>query len=252
MNKIIKAELYKYKRLTSFWIFIICIFLWYLLLLITFSEKNPNIFIQTSLGYGSLFFVVVMAMSAMMIGHGFSQRTHLYEIMSGNRPMKIIISKIISSGLIVATIVSLIHLLYIFFILLFIDGNITNQSIYREILFITMIYRCSIVSVLLTLIFRSNISILISYIILEMEMIILLIYGLINNNFKEIMEYMESFVGKSPIPRIFNILFTSIQIQKINSIPVNSEVVTDVILGFVITVSALIFITYRQYKKKDF
>ena len=63
---------------------------------------------------------------------------------------------------------------------------------------------------------------------------------------------MESFVGKSPIPRIFNILFTSIQIQKINSIPVNSEVVTDVILGFVITVSALIFITYRQYKKKDF
>ena len=93
MNRLIKSELKKDLQLTYYWGFILGIVLMQILLCFS-DDMNSINFVQSQLG--EFFIILPMMMTAFIAGRGFSQRTNMYDIMMGNRPLKIIVSKLLS------------------------------------------------------------------------------------------------------------------------------------------------------------
>lgn len=244
MNKLIKSEINKDKHITGFWIFILGI----VVLMYTnplFSEdKSVMGFVDYQAS--ELFPILVMMTTAFLTGRGFSYRTNMYDIMIGNRPIKIIVSKVLSIGFMTTAIVSAASL-SCFFVSCAIDSSHFSDALIKEFVVLVVILRAAFTGVLMTLVFRSLASIAFVYIRIMLESIILLIYGSINGNLNNI---MDTFRG---VPRIFDILFYSNQLSSISEkAGISSETVVNVFGGLGISMIAWGAIAYYLYKHRDF
>ena len=187
-----------------------------------------------------------MMTTAFLTGRGFSYRTNMYDIMIGNRPIKIIVSKVLSIGFLTTAIVSAASL-SCFFVSCAIDSSHFSDALIKEFVVLVVILRAAFTGVLMTLVFRSLASIAFVYIRIMLESIILLIYGSIHGNLNNI---MDTFRG---VPRIFDILFYSNQLSSISEkAGISSETVVNVFGGLGISMIAWGAIAYYLYKHRDF
>jgi hypothetical protein len=244
MNKLIKSEMNKNKHITGYWIFIMGIVLLMFTVPLFGEDKSVMGFIDNQCS--ELFVILVMMTTAFLTGRGFSQRTNMYDIMIGNRPMRIITSKVIAIGVTTTAIVSLGSLIG-FFISCAIDSSHFSYALAKEFVCLLVMFRAAVTGVLMTLVFRSLASIALVYCRIMLESIALLIYGSIHGNLNNI---MDSFRG---VPRIFDILFYSNQLSSIcEKYTLDPDVVINVVGGFGITVVFWGVLAYYLYKHRDF
>ena len=242
MNRLIKSELKKDLQLTYYWGFILGIVLMQILLCFS-DDMNSINFVQSQLG--EFFIILPMMMTAFIAGRGFSQRTNMYDIMMGNRPLKIIVSKLLSIGFITACIISFISLSF-FFVISLVNSTGFNDAFIKEMMFILLIYKAAFAGVLLALCFRSLASIAIVYLRVMLESIILVVYGSIKGNLSDIMDSLRG------TPRIFDLLFYSNQISMISEGSPSADSLINILSGFAIMLLVWGGITYLLYKHKDF
>ncbi len=243
MNRLIKSEMMRDGKIMGFWCFIIGMTAFIFLTAFTADEKSSIGFINSLLDASII--ILIMMFAAYITGHGYSQRTNMYEVMMGNRPLKIIISKCISVGVVIASIVSFI-IVTGFVVSSLISSKGIGEALPRLILFIAVLFRASITAVLITMSVRSIGAIALVYFRFMIEMFVVLIYGAMAGNVNEI---METGVG---MPRIFNILFYQNQLGNILPDGATAYNVINVISGFIIAVIFWGTVVYYLYKKKDF
>ena len=112
MGKLVKAEIFRMKRINSFWIF--SLFLWLTALAIPFinhADSAITYFNGSLVSDGAVMFMMIALSAAFFTGRGYYHRTSMYEVMAGNSPIRIILSKILSIALPITLIIFIPHLI---------------------------------------------------------------------------------------------------------------------------------------------
>ena len=156
MGKLVKAELFRMKRVNSFWIF--SLLLWLIALAIPFINHADSVISYFNMGMvsgGAVMFLMIAIMAAFFTGRGYYHRTSMYEVMAGISPIRIIVSKILSIALPVALIIYLPHLIGLG-VACCMNSEGLGDVLKREPLFLLVCLRVSIFGVLLTVIVKSK------------------------------------------------------------------------------------------------
>ncbi|SEF42323.1 hypothetical protein SAMN04487934_101115 [Eubacterium ruminantium] len=243
MNRLIKCEMNRNKKLSGFWYFTVGIGLFILLTAFLSEERSSGAFVASI--YNTAYVIIAMMFASYLTGHGYSQRTNMYEIMIGNRPMKIIISKCISVGVTVALILSVLAAAGFGISSLF-STKAFDFGISRLLLFMVIMLRSSLCGVLITMCFRSMASMAIVYFRLMAEIFVIMIYGAINGNMSEI---LNAGLG---VPKILYYLFYTNQFEFILAKNLSAQMIIYVFGGLIISVLLWGSVVYYLYKKKDF
>jgi ABC-type transport system involved in multi-copper enzyme maturation permease subunit len=172
MGKLIKAELYRTKKVNGFWVFAFFIILYMAAVPFVTSEKadSAETFFAGSLSNIAVGSLLIALMASYIVGRGYHHRTCMYEVMAGNSPMRIILSKLFSIALPIALIVYVAHLIG-----LGIACTMSTQGIgdvlAREPLFFLVLLRYTSFGVLLTMCVKSLLGTGLTYIRLLLESI---------------------------------------------------------------------------------
>ena len=111
MGKLIRAELFRTRKINGFWVFTFFISLYMMVLpFVTVKADSAMTFFQGTLEGMAVAAMLIAMMPAYIMGRGYYHRTCMYEVMAGNSPFRIIFSKLISIALLISLIVFVSHL----------------------------------------------------------------------------------------------------------------------------------------------
>ena len=243
MTRLMRCEINRNKKLHGTWYFLVGIGLFIFLTAFLSDERTSGNFVASM--YNTAYVIIAMMFAAYLTGHGYSQRTNMYEIMIGNRPMKIIVSKCISIGVIIALLISVLAATGFGISCVFSTKGF-DYALPRLLLFMVIMLRASITAVLMTMCFRSMASMAFVYFRLMAEVFFIMIYGAIKGNMNEL---LNTGLG---VPKVLYYLFYSNQFEYILAESVDVQMILYVFGGFIISVLLWGSVVYYLYKKKDF
>ena len=159
MNRLLKAEWYRMTKLMRFWLMVLVLILFGAVVPFIDKPANAGEYLMIAGSDSAMLMIVFVAMiSSVLTAIVFGNRTVYYEVMSGKRPMKIIISKCLVIG---GTITGIMCLGYLVAVAIFGSikgyGEMTNVCT-RLLIFFVVILHSSIVGVLIVTTFRSAIG----------------------------------------------------------------------------------------------
>ena len=251
MGKLIKAELYRNRKVNGFWIFTICMALMMIAVPFTTGEKVDSAvsFFQLSMSGITVFMMMASLMASYITGRGYYHRTSMYEVMAGNSPLRIILSKIFSIAVPTALIVFLSHMIGVA-IAATMNSEGLGDILVKEPLFFLTLLRATIFGVLLTMIVKSMVGTALVYVRSIVETIGLMIASAITG--KELM-YDEgtdlAVIGNGG--EILNTICISQQGTVLMQ-PIGGTMIAEVLLGFLGEVLLWGIISYIIYSRKDY
>ena len=250
MGKLIKAELYRTKRITGFWICVFFVFVAMIGLPFVnqYEVNSAETFYLNTMSAIAVLGMLISLMSAYITGRGYYHRTCMYEVMAGNSSLRIILSKCISIALPVTLVVYIPHLIGLA-IACGINSEGISDILEREPFLLLTILRMSCFGVLITMCVRSMLGPVLVYVRIVLESIGLIIASAITGN--DLMEGGADLVTSSSAGTILNTACLSQQGTLLSG-PVDSSVVLQVLIGFVIEVLLWGVISYIIYEKKDY
>ena len=249
MGKLVKAEIFRMKRINSFWIF--SLLLWLTALAIPFinhADSAITYFNGSLVSDGAVMFMMIALSAAFFTGRGYYHRTSMYEVMAGNSPIRIILSKILSIALPITLIIFIPHLIGLG-VACGMNSDGIGDILKREPLFFLVCLRVSTFGVLLTMIVKSMGGTALVYVRLLIETFGLMIASSITGN--DLMEGGADLVVSSSAGTILNNVCLSQQGLQLTA-PLTGSVVLQIVLGFVGEVLLWGVISYIIYSKKDY
>lgn len=252
MGKLIKAELYRTKRVNGFWVFVLFIVLYMAVFPFTpaYNVDSAKSFFAASMSMTAIGAMLIALMSSYIVGRGYHHRTSMYEVMSGNSPLRIILSKLLSVALPVALIVYLAHLAGLGIACTMSTDSI-GDVLQREPLFFLTMLRYTSFGVLITICVKSLLGTGLTYVRLLLESIGMIIASAITGT--DLMEdtFSADLVVSNTTSKILNTSFLSQQGVLLTS-PMSSSVVWQSIVGFTLELLLWGGIAYLIYAKKDY
>ena len=252
MGKLIKAELYRTKKVNGFWVFALFIFLFMAAVPFVASEKadSAETFFAGSLSNIAIGSMLIALMASYIVGRGYHHRTCMYEVMAGNSPMRIILSKLLSIALPIALIVFVAHLIGLGIACTMSTKGI-GDVLEREPLFFLVLLRYTIFGVLLTMCVKSLVGTGLTYFRLVLESIGMIVASAITGT--DLMEdaLNADLVVGNTTSTILNTAFLSQQGVLLSS-PMSSSVVWQVVTGFVLELLLWGGIACFIYSRKDY
>lgn len=252
MGKLIKAELYRTKRVNGFWVFVLFIVLYAAVFPFTpaYNADSAKTFFTASMSMTAIGAMLIALMSSYIVGRGYHHRTSMYEVMSGNSPLRIILSKLLSVALPVALIVYLAHLAGLGIACTMSTDSI-EDVLQREPLFFLTLLRYTSFGVLITICVKSLLGTGLTYVRLLLESIGMIIASAITGT--DLMEdtFSADLVVSNTTSKILNTSFLSQQGVLLAS-PMSSSVVWQSIIGFTLELLLWGGIAYLIYAKKDY
>lgn len=245
MSKHIKAEWYRITHTQPY-------FRWYVIVgiiivimpVLAFPKAFENDLctaLMNSLGgMGFIMSALLSVITAVMTANIYMSRLHYYEVMDGASVHKIILSKLITHFSVI-TVFYVLPSCILFGIIYGLNGGGEMKSIpLFFLLYIINMYHLSLRSVLLSIIVRSfNGSTLVSYIPIILE---LMPYMLLINLMPEHSETIQ---------KIFN-FFPTVQLMCLPMPEYTTQFTAAVIIGFIVSMTALYALAYYVYSKTDF
>ena len=243
MNKLIRGEIYRTKRINIIWVILIMIGGLAMASPFLNEAKTAREFFTNYVSSGSVFIIFLPMLTAFIAGRAYMQRTAMYEIMAGYSPEKILVSKCIAIALPVT---------FIFWAFGFagmgiaagMDSTGFSDAIPKMFLVFLIFLRASLFGVMVTACIRSMGSIAVVYGRGMIEMIILIIYSSVSAEGS--ME--EDFIASDNI--LINHLLS--EQPSILSKPVSTSGVLQSVLGLVIEVCFWAVIYWFVNKKCDY
>ncbi len=247
MNRLMKAEWYRARKSSGImkWLFIISIFL----LAITFMEYDSakNITASSYLllfeeNVAPLILLFMTVIAALFAGMPFNNKTALYEVMAGNKPSKIILSKL----LVVVPLVSIVFTGLVVIVTGVLQlangtGELKQMPLRLLILFVAVVH-ISTISVLAVTAVRSILGIGIAFLRFAVfdSALIILIQVLIEDSYD-----IETV-------RKVCLWFTGSQITSLGMETIPSYFIVAAIAGFVIEAVIWYVISYIGYRRRKF
>lgn len=251
MGKLIKAELYRTKKVNGFWVFT-----FFIALYMTAAPfvSAPNVesaetFFVSSMSMLSVGAMLISLMAAYIAGRGYHHRTCMYEVMAGNGSMRIILSKLLSIALPIALIVYAAHLVGLGIACTMSTQGI-SEVLKQEPLFLLSLLRYTLFGVLLTMCVKSMLGPVLVYVRLLLETIGLLIASAVTS--QDLMdETFNAASSDSFLSTILNVTCLSKQGVILTS-PMSPDVVWQSLGGFAIELLLWGGIAYLVYSRKDY
>ena len=251
MGKLIKAELYRNRKVNGFWIFTVCMALMMIAVPFTTGDKvdSASAFFRQSMSGITVSLMLASLMAAYITGRGYYHRTSMYEVMAGNSPLRIILSKIISIAFPTALIVFLSHLIGVA-IAATMNSDGLGDILVKEPLFFLALFRATIFGVLLTMIVKSMVGTALVYVRSIVETIGIMIASAITGKDLMFDDGTDLAVaGDGGV--ILNTLCLSQQGTVLMQ-PIGGTMIAEVVLGFVGEVLLWGIISYIIYSRKDY
>ena len=250
MGKLMKAELFRTKRITGFWV---CVFFITLMMSVVpfINDTKAHSAQSFSMGTFEIFAILgmmVALMAAYITGRGFHHRTCMYEVMAGNSSLRIILSKCFSIALPISLVVYLPHLVGLA-VACGINSEGISEVLSREPLFFLTILRMTCFGTLLTLCVRSMAGPVLVYVRLVLESLGMIVVSAITG--QDLMEGGADLVTANTTNTIMNTVCLSQQ-GVLLAQPVDSSLVLKVVIGFAVEVLLWFVISYMIYEKKDY
>jgi len=252
MGKLIKAELYRTKRVTGFWIFALFIVLYMSVIPFTPTHNvdSAETFFIASMSMISIGSMLIALMASYITGRGYHHRTCMYEVMAGNRPLRIILSKLLSVALPIVLIVYLAHLIGLGIACTMSTRGI-GDVLAREPLFFLTLLRYTSFGVLITVCVKSMLGTGLTYIRLLLETIGMMIASAITGT--DLMEdtFSADLVVSNTTNTVLNMTCLSQQGVLLTS-PMGADVVWKSIGGFALELLLWGGIAYFIYSRRDY
>ncbi len=250
MGKLIRAELFRTKRINGFWV---CVFFTFLYMIavpyVTEMEVNSaEKFFTSAMSGMAVMGMLVSMMAAYITGRGYYHRTCMYELMAGNSSLRIIVSKCLSIALPVTLVVFIPHLIGLGVACMMGSEGISDIPA-KELLFLLTIFRMSCFGTLITMCTRSMLGPVLVYVRLMLESIGLIIASAATGN--DLMEGGADLVTMNSTGTILNTACLSQQGVLLSG-SMESSMVLQIIIGFVIELLLWGVISYIIYEKKDY
>ncbi len=194
--------------------------------------------------------ILMALMASYITGRGYHHRTCMYEVMTGNRPLRIILSKLLSVALPIALIAYLAHLVGLS-IACTMNANGLEDVLKREPLLFLTLLRYTSFGVLLTMCVKSLLGTGLTYIRLVLETIGIMIASAITGT--DLMEdtYRADLVVSNTTNTVLNVAFLSQQGVLLTS-PMGADMVWKCLGGFALELLLWIGIAYFIYSRKDY
>ncbi len=250
MGKLIKAELFRTKRITGFWV---CVFFITLTMIVVpfVNETSANSAASFSRGTFGIFAILgmlVSLMAAYITGRGYHHRTCMYEVMAGNSSFRIILSKCLSIAVPIALVVYVPHLIGLGIACGISSEGIEDVLLREPLLFLTIL-RMTCFGTLLTLCVRNMAGPVLVYVRMLLESIGMIVASAITG--QDLMEGGADLVTANTTNTVMNTVCLSQQ-GVLLAQPVDSSLVLKVVIGFVVEVLLWFVISYMIYEKKDY
>ena len=249
MGKLIRADLFRARKINGFWIFTFFISLYMMVLpFVTVKADSAMTFFQGTLEGMAVAAMLIAMMPAYIMGRGYYHRTCMYEVMAGNSPFRIIFSKLISIALLISLIVCVSHLVG-----LGIASAMNSEGIVdvlaKEPMFLLTVLRFSVFGVLITMCVKSLLGPVLVYVRIMVESIAMIIASAATGT--DLMEGGADLVVSNTTNKILNMTCFSQQGVLLSG-EMNSSMVLQCVIGFAIEVLIWLVISYIIYKKKDY
>ncbi len=244
----IKAELYRIPKLNLFWIFILLI--GFFTIATPFINRAGSVeehFYLSMDGFETM--VIMMPMvAAYLTARGYHHRTSMHEVLSGNSPLRIILSKIIA----IALPLTLINTVFLFtgaIIAHFTTSTGFGDIPVRILLSSLIIFRAMIFGVLLTMCIKNMAGIALVYARSIVEMIIVLIITAIKGQDMFVSDGSLLLTGRGFRPEA---VFLLMQAPSNLIGEINGMMILHILAG--ILFEALLWggLSYMIYKKCDY
>ena len=250
MGKLIKAELFRTKRINGFWV---CVFFTFLYMIavpyVTEMEVNSaEKFFTSAMSGMAVMGMLVSMMAAYITGRGYYHRTCMYEVMAGNSSLRIIVSKCLSISLPVTMVVYIPHLIGLS-IACVMGGEGITDVLAKEPLFLLTLFRMSCFGTLITMCTRSMLGPVLVYVRVMLESIAMIIASATMG--RDLMEGGADLVTMDSAGKILNTACLSQQGVLLSG-SMESSMVLQIIIGFVIELLLWGVISYIIYEKKDY
>jgi len=248
MTRLVKSDLYKFKRLNIFWIGVIFIVLLFAVVPFTNHADSSESFFLQKMDTTSAAIMMLPMFSCFLVGRGYHQRTAMYEVMAGNSHVRIMISKLLSVALTV-TLIAFLSGLGGLAVATGMDSTGIREVLQKEALFFLVLLRAVSASVLLTLCVRHIGSIGLIYMRGILEMIIMLIASAVTENdyLMDSADMVTITIEKSPFLDLLLMQQPMLLLR-----PLTGYEVREIILGLVIETLIWIILYFMIVKKRDY
>ncbi|MBQ8912546.1 MAG: hypothetical protein IJ054_00685 [Lachnospiraceae bacterium] len=164
MNRLLRAEWFRMTKTMRFWLLAIILVLFGAVVpFINGPENAGEYLIQTGEDSAMLLILFVAMFAAVLTASAFGNRTVYYEVMSGKRPMQILVSKCL---VIAGTITGVMGVSFVAATLIFGSakgyGELDNVAV-RLLLYIIVLLHATVMGVLMVTTFRGALGAVICY-----------------------------------------------------------------------------------------
>ena len=252
MTKLIRAELYRTKRVNSFWIFTLFIVLYMSLIpfIDPYRTDSAESFFSASTSLLAIGSMLISLMASYIAGRGYHHRTCMYEVMAGNHPLRIILSKLFSIAFPISLLIYAAHWAGLGIACTMSTDGI-EDVLAREPLFLLTLLRYTSFGVLLTMCVKSLLGTGLTYVRLLIESIGLMIISAISGTDLTEGTFNADLVVANTTSKIVNTAFLTQQGVLLTS-PMSSSVVLQSVIGFVIELLLWGGIAWFLYSRKDY
>ena len=242
MNRLLRAEWFRMTKTMRFWLLAIILVLFGAVVpFINGPENAGEYLIQTGEDSAMLLILFVAMFAAVLTATAFGNRTVYYEVMSGKRPMQILVSKCL---VIAGTITGVMGVSFVAATLIFGSakgyGELDNVAV-RLLLYIIVLLHATVMGVLMVTTFRGALGAVICYLrFMFVDTLVSIILEVsFENSPSKYMKYMRWLLMSQPM---------SVFGEKISG-----EVVCAILMSFVLETLlwgglSYIFMRKRLYK----
>ena len=242
MNRLLRAEWFRMTKTMRFWLLAIILVLFGAVVpFINGPENAGEYLIQTGEDSAMLLILFVAMFAAVLTASAFGNRTVYYEVMSGKRPMQILVSKCL---VIAGTITGVMGVSFVAATLIFGSakgyGELDNVAV-RLLLYIIVLLHATVMGVLMVTTFRGALGAVICYLrFMFVDTLVSIILEVsFENSPSKYMKYMRWLLMSQPM---------SVFGEKISG-----EVVCAILMSFVLETLlwgglSYIFMRKRLYK----
>ncbi|MBQ9610521.1 MAG: hypothetical protein IJV15_13905 [Lachnospiraceae bacterium] len=242
MNRLLRAEWFRMTKTMRFWLLAIILVLFGAVVpFINGPENAGEYLIQTGEDSAMLLILFVAMFAAVLTASAFGNRTVYYEVMSGKRPMQILVSKCL---VIAGTITGVMGVSFVAATLIFGSakgyGELDNVAV-RLLLYIIVLLHATVMGVLMVTTFRGALGAVICYLrFMFVDTLVSIILEVsFENSPSKYMKYMRWLLMSQPM---------SVFGEKISG-----EVVCAILMSFVLETLlwgglSYIFMKKRLYK----
>lgn len=251
MGKLIRAEFYRTKKLNGFWICVLISFL--MMILVPFvnnsnAEHTASTFFLNTMSEVTILGMMISLMAAYITGRGYHHRTCMYEVMAGNSPSRIIVSKCLSIALPFALVVYVPHLIGLGIACGINSGGISDV-LPREPFFLLTLIRLTCFGTLITMCVRSMLGPGLVYVRLLLESIAMIVISAVTGT--DIMDGGADLLVGNTTSSIVNIAFLGEQ-GVVLAEPFGEKLVMQSVTGCVVEIALWTAVAMLVYRKKDY